>query len=311
MNARPMRDELLEQIWKGMKTDDKIFFVAADFGSPVLDKIRADFPDRFVNVGIAEQNMVNVTAGLALEGYKVFAYAIAPFVTMRCYEQVRTNLALLSTVRKMNVTLIGVGAGFSYVVSGPTHQSFEDITLMRMLPEATVYSPSDHLMAGALFDACAQQDGLKYVRLDVQSLVPLPEVSSVARGFDVRQEGNDVCLIATGFMVHTSLAVAAKREERAVGVIDLFNLSSFDEAALVEEIKKYRFILSLEEAFQGAGGLDALILNLIAKYNLNVRFVPIGLPRRYSFELGSRAQLHALAGIDEVTIIKKLYEIAG
>ena len=108
-----MRDALLERIWKSMGSDQKIFFLSADFGSPVLDKIRADFPDRFINVGVAEQNLINVAAGLALEGYKVFAYAIAPFITMRCCEQIRVNLALLSSVRKMNVNLIGVGAGYS------------------------------------------------------------------------------------------------------------------------------------------------------------------------------------------------------
>jgi len=117
-----------------MEQDSSIFFISADFGSPVLDDIRADYPDRFVNVGIAEQNLINVTAGLALEGFKVFAYAIAPFITMRCFEQLRVNLALLSEVREINVNLIGVGAGYSYVVSGPTHQCYEDITLIRSLP---------------------------------------------------------------------------------------------------------------------------------------------------------------------------------
>ena len=88
----------------------RVFFVTADFGSPVLDSIRKDFADRFVNAGIAEQNLVNISAGLALEGFKVFAYAIAPFITMRCFEQLRVNLALLSEVRQLNVNLIGVGA---------------------------------------------------------------------------------------------------------------------------------------------------------------------------------------------------------
>ena len=90
MSTKPiaMRDALLERIWLSMRDDESIFFTCADFGSPVLDKIREQFPDRFINVGIAEQNLINVSAGLAIEGYKVFAYAIAPFITMRCYEQI-------------------------------------------------------------------------------------------------------------------------------------------------------------------------------------------------------------------------------
>ena len=113
IEALPMRDVFLERIFQEMGSDDSIFFVSADFGSPVLDKIRDDFSDRFINVGVAEQNLINISAGLALEGFSVFAYAIAPFITMRCYEQIRVSLALLSEVRPMNVNLIGVGAGYS------------------------------------------------------------------------------------------------------------------------------------------------------------------------------------------------------
>ncbi len=163
MSVKPlaMRDALLDRIWLAMAEDPKIFFTCADFGSPILDKIRSDFPERFVNVGIAEQNLINVSAGLALEGYTIFAYAIAPFITMRCYEQIRVNLALLSEVRSMNVNLIGVGAGYSYVVSGPTHQCYEDITLMRAMPNFQVLSPADHVAAASLFDRCMSRQGPK------------------------------------------------------------------------------------------------------------------------------------------------------
>src|SRR3990167_2974988 len=172
MSVKPlaMRDVLLDRIWRAMAEDHKIFFACADFGSPILDKIRADFPERFVNVAIAEQNLINVSAGLALEGYTVFAYAIAPFITMRCYEQIRVNLALLSEVRPMNVNLIGVGAGYSYVVSGPTHQCYEDLTVMRALPNVRLYSPADHIAAAALFDRVVDAVGPKYLRLDAQIL---------------------------------------------------------------------------------------------------------------------------------------------
>ncbi|MHC4753620.1 MAG: transketolase family protein, partial [Planctomycetota bacterium] len=110
-NIRTMRDALIEQIYKRMHSDENIFFVSADMGAPLLDNLRADFNDRFVNVGIAEQNLINVSTGLALEGFTVYAYAIAPFLTMRAYEQIRTNLALNSHHRNINVNMLGVGAG--------------------------------------------------------------------------------------------------------------------------------------------------------------------------------------------------------
>ena len=103
-----MRDAFLQAVLDRMEAEKDIFLLTADFGSPVLDGVQKEFPDRFVNVGISEQNLVNVATGLALEGFRVVAYAIAPFITMRCLEQVRINLAILSQVRPMNVTLVGV-----------------------------------------------------------------------------------------------------------------------------------------------------------------------------------------------------------
>ena len=232
-----MRDALLEKIWIEMAQDAKIFFVSADFGSPVLDKIRRDFPDRFVNVGIAEQNLINVSVGLSLEGYKVFSYAIAPFITMRCYEQIRVSLALLSTVRPLNVNLIGVGAGYSYVVSGPTHQCYEDITLMRAMPTMRVLSAADHVTAQAFLRECIDNLGPKYLRFDAQVLPVVYEVGppDMGQGFHVHATGKDICLVATGFMLHTARTVANQLAQLGyqVGIVDMFKLSHFDSEALI------------------------------------------------------------------------------
>jgi transketolase len=226
-----MRDALLERIHVAMASDPTIFFASADFGSPVLDRIRADHPKRFVNVGIAEQNLINVSAGLALEGYKVFAYAIAPFITMRCFEQIRVSLALLSKVRPMNVNLIGVGAGYSYVVSGPTHQCYEDITLIRALPNFQLMSPADHVTAGLTFDRCVSEMGPKYLRLDAQVLpvVYVDAAPNIEDGFHVHRQGGAVCLVATGYMLHTAIVVADRLLASGVkvGIIDLFDLARF------------------------------------------------------------------------------------
>jgi transketolase len=303
MSVKPlaMRDVLLDRIWQAMAHDQKIFFTSADFGSPVLDKIRADFPDRFVNVGIAEQNLINVSAGLALEGYTVFAYAIAPFITMRCYEQIRVSLALLSEVRPMNINLIGVGAGYSYVVSGPTHQCYEDITLMRALPNFRVLSPADHVSAGSLFDRCVSTKGPKYLRFDAQVLpviyedgAPDPDV-----GFHVHRRGERVCLMATGYMLHTALKVANDLAAlgHSVGVIDLFDISDFAADQLETVLSTYAGIVTLEEGFRGRGGVDSMMFEFIARRGLNSRMLNIGVEGGYRFELGSRAELHEQVGI--------------
>lgn len=305
-----MRDALLGSVWEQMSFDENIFFVTADFGSPVLDKIRADFPDRFVNVGIAEQNLINISSGLSLEGYKVFAYAIAPFITMRCFEQLRVNLALMHKVRTINVNLIGVGAGYSYVVSGPTHQCYEDIGLIRNLPNFELYSPSDQHSASALVNLCLENNGPKYLRLDAQPLVALR--NNVARniledGFEVLRNGCDGALIATGYMTHTALEVANQLSPKLdLCVIDIFNLSSFNLKKLSAIIKNFPNIFTLEEGFVERGGVDAVIGALIRKQNINCHHEPIGVKPDYRFELGSRDELHALVGIDRQTVIEKV-----
>ncbi len=302
---RAMRDAFLERIHAAMQIDEKIFFITADFGSPVLDKIRADYPDRFANVGIAEQNLINVSAGLAIEGYKIFAYAIAPFITMRCYEQIRVNLCLLSEVRPMNVTLIGVGAGYSYVVSGPTHQCYEDLTIMRALPNMAVYSPADHVSAASLFDECLESRGLKYLRLDAQVLPVVYETAPDFKvGFTVRRQGEKVCLLATGYMLHVALKVAARLafQGLSVGVIDLVYITRFDGAELAKALAGYQGLVTMEEGFRGRGGVDSMMFEFIARRNLPIRMLNVGVEGAYRFELGTRSELHEQVGIGEDTV---------
>jgi len=306
----PMRDVFLEKIWREMSVDSLIFFVSADFGSPVLDKIREDFPDRFINVGIAEQNLINISAGLAIEGYKVFAYAIAPFITMRCFEQIRVSLALLSEVRPMNVNLIGVGAGYSYVVSGPTHQCYEDITIMRALPNFQVLSPADHITTSSLFDSCVATNGLRYLRLDaqVQPAVYLLKPPVISDGFHVHNKSNSVCLIATGFMVHTAFKIEKEMSSNGIklGVIDIFNITNFSKKNLKKILSQYSAIVTLEEGFRGRGGLDSMLFEFISESKLDLKTLSIGVDPGYSFELGSRDELHEKVGIGVQSSLKKI-----
>ena len=307
---RAMRDSLLENIYQEMKSNKDVFFVTADFGSPVLDKLQANFPEQFVNVGIAEQNLINVSAGLALEGYTVFAYAIAPFITMRCFEQIRVNLALLSNVRNMNVNLIGVGAGFSYVVSGPTHQCYEDISLMRSMPNMEVLSPSDQFSAASLLEHCLDTTGPAYIRLDAQILEPVYPVDYqyIDAGFNVLEKGEKICLVSTGYMTHTAKRALGKildKHNVKMGLIDLINISHFDESALLSHLSSYEVVLSLEEGFKQRGGLDVTLLSLINN-RLNIHFESIAVEGGYRFEIGTRDDIHEKVGIGINSVVNRL-----
>ena len=304
-----MRDAFLGRLHAGMKTDDRLFLVSDDFGAPALDKIRTDHPDRYVNVGIAEQNAVNVTAGLALEGYVSYAYGIAGFMTMRCYEQIRTNLSMAAQVRPLNANIVGVGAGISYDLSGPSHHCLEDLTIMRLLPNLEIFSPSDWVLAGEVAAYSTRSNRPKYIRLDSKPLPQIYQTGSLPcleNGFHELARGKNVCLVATGYMTHVALRAAAQATE-ALGVVDLFAFPPLNTELLLKTLQSYRHVITLEEGFIHRGGLDMLVLDLVAPAGIRVH--SLGFDGRYLFEVGNRAQLHKLSGIDEAGILQTIKQI--
>lgn len=304
---KTMRDAALNEVLAMMDRGEKVFFLSADFGAPALDQIRARHADRFINVGIAEQNLINVATGIALEGYTVFAYAIAPFVTMRCCEQIRVNLAILSQVRNMNVNLIGVGAGFSYEVSGPTHHCLEDLSIMRTFPNFRVHSPADWTTAAALVQTVHQHRTPKYLRFDSKPQAQIHSTLTdvdLQRGFVSLQSGREVCFVSTGVMTHRVKDIASRHPE--VGQIDLFTVKGFDEEALATELRKYKKIVTVEEGFIEKGGMDAAIGSLVLKRRLPVQVKAMGLKDQYIFHIDSRDGLHAQNDIGPESLIREI-----
>jgi transketolase len=299
-----MRDAFINTLCDRMADDKSIFFLSSDLGAPALDRIRSEHPDRFINVGIAEQSLINVATGLALEGFNVYAYAIAPFIAMRAYEQVRVNLAISSQIRPVNVTLIGLGGGVSYQVSGPTHHCLEDLAIMRLLPNIAVYCPSDWVTAIALVDHTRASCTPRYIRFDGKALPALynePSDINLKRGFSQLAQGEGICLVSTGFMTHRAIKVAQTRPGTAV--IDIYALKPCDEAALAALLASYRLIVTMEEAFINNGGLDSLVSKVIREYGLSCRLLPVGVNDHYVFDLGSRDRLHAINAMDEASVL--------
>lgn len=309
IEKKTMRDVFIEEIYKRMFDDSSLFFLTADFGSPKLDRLRKDFSDRFINVGIAEQNLINIATGFALEGFTVYAYAIAPFLVMRAYEQIRNNLSLLSHTHEINVNIIGVGAGLSYDVSGPTHHSIEDISIIRTLPNISIFSPSDWVLAEKFVDYSIKNKKPKYIRFDGK---PLPniyedkEAVNIYNGFFELSKGEKVCLISTGYMTHTALKTVdrLRRDGIPVGLIDIFMIKPVDENLLSEALSKYECVITVEEAFINKGGLDSLIAGVLENKGLEIKLKRIGFKDAYVFDIGSRDFLHRLNGLDEDSIIK-------
>lgn len=304
-----LRDVLLQEIYTLMKKDKNIFFLTADFGSPVIDKIKNDYPERFLNVGIAEQNLINIACGLGLEGFKVVCYAIAPFITMRCYEQIRVNLALLSTVRKINVNLIGVGAGYSYSISGPTHQCFEDLSIINTLPGINIFSPSDESTTRGIPKYLLNNNGITYTRLDAQPICNLLVNSNYNNrdGYRILNTYNEHIIFSTGYMTHITKKVVENLETKhqlKVGFIDFINLRNFNKKKLLDHIKRTKKIFTIEEGFINKAGFDSIITELLNNGNLNIVTKNIGIKNKYTFNIGTRDEIHKKLRIDANSICK-------
>lgn len=313
-DIKTTRDVFIEQLFERMHEDKNIFFLCADFGSPKLDALRDTFPERFINVGIAEQNLINVSTGLALEGYTVYAYAIAPFLTMRAYEQIRVNLSLQAQLKDININLIGVGAGLSYDVSGPTHHCLEDISIMRTLPNIMVFSPSDWVLAQEFVDYSIAVKKPKYLRFDGKPIQRIYEDNSTIKfedGFNELFKGDKVCLVTTGYMTHTAMQVVKEfaKHNISIGLIDVYLLKPLHEELFFEKVNDYMHIISLEESFIGKGGLDGLVSMILERNHSSVHFYRMGFPDSYEFDIGSREHLHTLNSLDEKSIYETIKEL--
>ena len=156
-----MRNAFAQKLTKLAKKDNKIFLLSGDIGNKLFDKFKSNFPNRFLNCGIAENNMIGVAAGLAKEGYKPFVYTITPFLTSRSFEQIRLDVGYPN----LNVYIVGTGSGLSYSRLGPTHHSLEDLALMQSIPNLEINIPGDPYEVEEILSKVIKKKKPHYIRL--------------------------------------------------------------------------------------------------------------------------------------------------
>ncbi|EUC21287.1 transketolase family protein [Paraburkholderia hospita] len=259
-----------------------LMVMSADLGnSSGLDRFKKTYPEQFLNVGIAEQNMIGMAAGLAKEGYNVFATSFAPFISMRAAEQIRMNLGYM----EMNVKAVAIGSGVSMAFLGNSHYGIEDAAVMRAIPNMTVVCPADCAEIVKTVEAAAQFKGPMYIRLT--GAVNNPPIYTEDYDFQIGRaitlhEGSDVTIVATGSMVYESLGAAKLLEEQgiAAGVINMHTIKPLDTAAVDTACAQSGLIVTVEE-HSIVGGLGSAV----AEYKAALRKAPpqliIGLPDRF------------------------------
>ncbi|MCR4565095.1 MAG: transketolase family protein [Bacteroidales bacterium] len=282
------------------KADERVFALTADLkGSLKMDAFAAEFPERFVQCGIAEANMVGAAAGLAIAGKIPFIGSFAEFVTGRVYDQIRQEVSY----GKTNVKIASSHAGITLGEDGATHQTMEDIALMRALPDMVVINPCDYNQTMQATIAAAQYDGPVYLRFgrpSVPNFTPADEPFVIGKAY-VLNEGKDVSIFTCGHLVWEALLAAEQLEAQGISaeVINIATIKPLDEAAVLASVKKTGKAVVAEE-HNAAGGLGEAIAALLARE----------CPTRLAFlngkdlfgQTGTPAELMALYGLDAAHI---------
>lgn len=264
MNRIANRQAICEALCEKAKTDRNIAVLCSDSkGSASLTPFAESYPDQYVEVGIAEQNLVGISAGLARCGKKVFAASPASFLTTRSYEQAKVDVAYSGT----NVTLIGISGGISYGALGMTHHSLQDIAAMSAIPGMRVYLPSDRHQTKFLIENLLEDNLPAYVRVGRHAVEDIYDETSsfVFNRAVVHGNGTDLLLVACGEMVQPALAAAGLLKERKIqaAVLDMYCIKPLDTKTLTEYASKAKAVLTVEE-HSPFGGLGAMVSQAVA-----------------------------------------------
>lgn len=280
-----MRIAFSSELLAKAKKNRNIMLLTGDLGFSVFEPWIEQLSDQYINMGIAEQNMAGVAAGLAMEGKIPFIYSIIPFTTMRNYEQIRNDICY----QNLNVKIIGVGAGFSYGPYGHTHHALEDIGVMRGLANLTIFSPGDPTEARFAVREAMKIKGPVYIRLG-KAGDPIVHKSIEDLVFGkgaVIKKGKDATIIATSTMVYRALEVTELLKEQGIkaGLISMHTIKPFDDDLIIATAKKTNALITLEE-HSIINGLGSAVSEVLAENNIHIKFKRIGVPDRITKVMG-------------------------
>jgi transketolase len=301
-----MRTTFVNTLLDLAEKDERVFLLTPDMGYSVLESFRERFPDRFFNTGIAEQNTIGVAAGLAKSGKIVYVYSIIPFVTMRCYEQVRLDLAYNNT----QVRIVGIGAGLTYGSLGPSHHAYEDIAIMRAIPNMKIICPGDPVETKVLIRDTYDIEGPVYIRLGKNGEPKIhQDETKIKFGKAIEiTNGNKFALITTSNMLETGYRWISEWKKEGINgkLISMPTIKPFDNEFIKKLIKEEIPIITLEE-HSIIGGLGSSVAEIIAESGNGVNFKRIGINDKFSHFIGNhefQRKKHNLIDKPELDFLK-------
>lgn len=266
-----------------VERNPKVIVASADLGnSSGLDRLSKAFPERFINTGIAEQNLLGIAAGIAKEGFTVFASSFAPFITMRACEQMRLNMGYM----ELNVKAVGIGSGLSMNFLGNSHFGLEDISIVRSIPNIQIVSPADCGEIVKALNSLAESEKPTYLRLTGVPGMPILNYSDYK--FEIGKfiellDGEDITIIATGSMVYTALQVAKEFSQFGIkcGVVNCHTITPIDILGLKSICSRTSRIVTLEEHYY-SGGLGTEVEEVLNKLEISIPILKLGISKTFT-----------------------------
>ncbi len=302
------RDGFGKAIVELASKDRNIIALAASVGdSTRAEKVKEKFPEQYVECGISEQNMIGVSAGLALGGKIPFPSSFCSFLPGRCYDQIRQSVCYAN----LNVKLVATHAGLTVGMDGATHQMMEDIAMMRALPNMTVIVPADSIEAERATLAVAAFKGPAYLRLGREETPDFTTNSNFKIGkAETLKEGNDATIIACGLMVYYSLKAAEILEKEGIRtrVLNMHTIKPIDKDAIIKAAKETKYIVTAEE-HQINGGLGGAVAEVLSQ-NHPVKLKIVGMQDRFG-ESGKPSDLLKKYGLTEKEIVEAVKAVRG
>lgn len=298
-----MRNAYLKTLYNLAKKDKNVLSLVSDNGLIVYDNFVRDFPEQFLNFGMSENHMISAGCGLASCGKIPFIYTISAFLAFRSFEFIRVD----ACVNNLNVKIIGIGSGLSYGYLGPTHHCTEDISVLRVLPNLTIFSPSTPLMVEKVIEKAYEIDGPVYVRLGTNGENEFYKDNFNLFKLNVLKEGEDFYIISTGSISSDAFMACQKLQEEGykIGFIDVSSLKPFDAETIINVSKKCKNFIIVEE-HNIIGGLGSIICDIIGENRLCSKVYKIGLNDCFAKGYGHHSQVKQINKLDFNSIYSKI-----
>lgn len=297
-----MKAAFFETLYELASQDSRIQFIKGD--TAYVPDFQNAFPKQYLDVGIAEQNMIGIAAGMAKEGMIPFTYSIVNFATMRCLEQIRNDVAY----HNLNVKIVSCGVGFDYGALGATHHATEDLAIMRAMPNMTIFSPCDAVETKAVTKAALELDGPCFIRNGHgnESVLHGEEL----KGFTIGEaipllEGQDVCIFVTGSIAEKALSAAKYLNDKgySIGVYSFPTIKPIAKDFILEKASTTKLIVTVEE-HSIIGGLGSAVAEIVSEMTQKQAVLRrIGVPDTFATVVGSRPYLKKVYGLDTDSII--------